>query len=395
MLLLWLWMTLPPLSMLHYATTTPPALHYLLVMLPGAFVVAALGVGWLLDRVARLASQEFEPEPRDRHQLLGRAGWLALVAALALLMGGQTLESAFYAGSLAAGRFEAYHFYGYPLAEMQVADTQLGVLQRQQGAGAIFVVRPAAARFAVGVEYLLVGEHVDRTGLDPTCLVLPAPTAGPALEAVTAPDTSAGALLASLPNSQRVAQIALAGGAPWPVYRVAGQTPALSDEHAVAPVTFANAAGEGLRLAAVAQPAPGLLRLRWEVLGYSPTSADQPELSVAAEPPGANVTLASGLPLANATLCQPTRLRAGETLFTWVQLPPSTSSSTSTVGASATAITVADGAIAFDLPSFGPLRLLADRPTGAPLATLKPSAPAAPAAPRGQVSGSAFIVPLS
>ena len=390
MLLLWLWVTLPPLAMLHYTTTTLPAVHYLLVLVPGVFVVAALGMGWLLDQAARLARQGLSR--RDR--LAGGAGriaWAGLVAALALLVAGQALQSALYVGSLASGHFAAYQFYGYPLAEVQHADAQLGALQRQQGARTLFVVLPAAARYAAGMEYLLVGEHADRTGIDPTCLALPAPASGPALVAVTAPNTPAGALLASLPGSQRVAQIAVAGGAPWPVYRLAGQAPPLlADEHVVAPATFVNAAGEGLRLEAVAQPAAGLLRLRWEVLGYAPASAEQPELSVATQAPGATVTapVVGGVPQATATTCHPTRLEAGETLFTWMQLPASIANSA--------AISVASGTSAWDAPTLGPLHLLTGRPAGMPLTTLQPSTPGSsvPALP-GQISGDTFVVPLS
>ncbi|HEX6797802.1 MAG TPA: glycosyltransferase family 39 protein [Ktedonobacterales bacterium] len=385
-LLLWLWVTLPPLSMLHYSVGTPPAVHYLLVILPGAFVVAALGMGWLLDQAARLAGRASTSWTR----IAGRAGWVALLAALALLIAGQTVQSASYAGALATGRFDAYNFYGYPLAEMQAADARLGALQRQQGASGVFVVEPATPRFAIGMEYLLVGEHADRAGFGANCLVLPAPAAGPALEAVTAPNTAAGGLLASLPNSSRVAQMAIAGGAPWPVYRVAGATPLLPDERAVAPTTFVNTAGEGLRLTAFAQPAPGLLRLRWDVLGYSPTSDTQPALRVAAvgasggRPAGTIAGAPSG-----TTDCQPTRLQAGETLFTWVHVPAASETSTS-----AAAITVSAGTIAWDLPTLGPLRLLTDRPAGTPLAPLTPSSDPYTTLP-SQISGSAVVVPLS
>jgi hypothetical protein len=380
MLLLWLWVTLPPLSMLHYSLAAPPVVHYLLVMLPGAFVVAAIGAGWLLDRAARFAQQAVRP----REYRAGRVMWAALLAALVLLISGQAVVSAFDPASLAAGTFEAYQFYGYPLAEVQAADARIGALQRQQGAAGIFVVEPAEARYAIALEYALVGEHPDRAGFAANCLVLPAAASGPALAVVTAPDTPAGALLATLPNSTLVSRIALAGGAPWPVYRITGQLPPLADEHAVAAATFINAAGEGLRLDAVAQPAPGLLRLRWDVLGYTLANAAQPALRISAQP--ASLAAPSAPASAGTTDCQPTRLQAGETLFTWVQLPTAANS------ASMVAISVRAGTIGADLLTLGPLRLLADRPAGTPLAPLVPSV-AASAQP-GRVSGATYVVPL-
>ncbi len=53
-LLLWLWVTLPPLSMLHFST--PPTAHYLLSLFPAAFIVAGIGVRWLIEIPAKLGA---------------------------------------------------------------------------------------------------------------------------------------------------------------------------------------------------------------------------------------------------------------------------------------------------------------------------------------------------
>ncbi|HEY7850684.1 MAG TPA: hypothetical protein VIC27_11505, partial [Ktedonobacterales bacterium] len=249
-LFLWLWMTLPPLSMIRYSS--PPTVHYLLVLFPGAFVVAALGARALFAQAPQLlalfvpARAGGESSSARRFPSGARLARAALVVALALLIAAQTLQSALYAGSLAAGQFTAYNFYGYPLGEMQAADAQITALQRQQGVSGVYVVEPAQDRFAIGMEYLLVGEHADRTGFQANCLVLPAPQAGSALVVVTAPNTPAANLLAAMPEAQPGGQISLAGGTPFPVYRVAGTPPLLPGEQPVAPVSFTDATGEGV-----------------------------------------------------------------------------------------------------------------------------------------------------
>jgi hypothetical protein len=106
-----------------------------------------------------------------------------------------------------------------------------------------------------------VSEHTDRSSFGAECLVLPAPTAGPALIVATQPNSPAGDLVARLPGAAQESAIALAGGDPLPVYSVQGTVSALPDEHALTPVTLSGTDGASLRLEAAAQP-PGVVRLR-------------------------------------------------------------------------------------------------------------------------------------
>ncbi len=242
-LLLWLWVTLPPLSMLHFST--PPTAHYLLSLFPAAFIVAGIGVRWLIEIPARLGgatsggSSVQHSVPRLVPPLVTGVVVLLIVA--------QATQTALYGSTLADGHFDAMRFYGYPLAEVQAADAQLGTLQRTQGAKQIFVITSDVARFQSPLDYLLVSEHPDRVASPDDCLLLPAPTAGTTLEVAAVPGGHASQFLDGFPNAGRVGEIPMPGGAPFPVYRLQGAAPPLPDETTLGPVTFLDAAGNGLR----------------------------------------------------------------------------------------------------------------------------------------------------
>lgn len=352
--LLWLWVTLPPLSMLHFST--PPTAHYLLTLYPAVFVVAGIGVRWLMEIPARLAGAP-SAVSSVRHQAPRLVPPL-VVAVVVLLIVAQAAQSALYGSALADGHFDAMHFYGYPLAEVQAADAQLGNLQRTQGAKQIFVITSEVARFQSPLDYLLVSEHPDRVSSPDDCLLLPAPTAGTALEVAAVPGGHASQLLDALPGAGRVGEIPMPGGAPFPVYRLQGTVPSLPDETTMGPVTFVDAAGNGLRLDAAARVGSGLFRLRWTVFGSPTTARGTPWYR--AQIRAVSSEGAAGQPLAQ-TDCKPTRWQAGETLFTWLGVASA---------ASTLAIEVRTGTTAFDITQLGPMRLFSPRDVGMPLVTL-------------------------
>ena len=365
-LLLWLWVTLPPLSMLHFST--PPTAHYLLSLFPAAFIVAGIGVRWLIEIPARLGGAP-SVAPSVQH-LVPRLVPPLVTGVVVLLIVAQAAQTALYGSTLADGHFDAMRFYGYPLAEVQAADAQLGTLQRTQGAKQIFVITSDVARFQSPLDYLLVSEHPDRVASPDDCLLLPTPTAGTTLEVATVPGGHASQLLDGLPNAGRVGEVPMPGGAPFPVYRLQGAAPLLPDETTMGPVTFLDAGGNGLRLDAAARVGPELIRLRWTVFGSPTTARGTPWYR--AQIQAVNSEGGADQPLAQ-TDCKPTRWQPGETLFTWLSVASA---------ASTLAIEVRSSTTALDITQIGPMRLFSPREVGMPLVTLA----AAGSAPQPEVT---------
>jgi hypothetical protein len=373
-LLLWLWFTIPLLGLLRHSAVL--FVHYLLVELPVVFIVAGLAVDRLLAlRVTGPASAR--AGDLERWWRFGPAltvvAPLLTVALLAAIVAGQTLRSLQVMGAAAAGHFVAYAGGGYPLSEMRTADQQLRTLEQRQGATAVFLEAPADIRYRAPLDYLLVSEQPDRVEIAANCLLAPAAQAGPALIVPTLPGTAAEAFLATLPNARHVADVPLAGGPVWPVYRVEGAVPSLSDEVPAGGAEFHDAAGNGLRLEAVAAPEPGVLRLRWTVLSSS-GSSNGPREWYRVE---AHAMSAVNAPLYGRDDCQPNRWQAGETLFTWVTLavrtdgPPVSPSGPLTID-------VHGGTLDLDVESVGPLRVLSDRAGGVGPTPLQASGGAPP-----------------
>lgn len=301
-LLLWLWVVVPVVLMLRHNSALP--VHYLIVLYPAAFIAG----GFAFQAAFRLAGRLMPRATATRR--LARA---AIVAFLALVVLAQAIQSALFPVALASGSFDAFTSYGYPLAETQQLDAALATLQTEQDARAVFVSMPEIIRYQFPLEYLAMSEHPDRIGFAANCLVLPAPDEEPALVVATQPAGPANTLLASLPELTPVANLEMAGSDAVAVYQMAGKLPPLLGERTLTPVTFTDAAGNGLRLDAVAQQPDGLIRLRWTVLGSATTSQGTPSYRISSSVRSANGSTRA-LPY---TDCQPTRWHAGETVFTW------------------------------------------------------------------------------
>src|SRR5262249_41905209 len=147
--------------------------------------------------------------------------------------------------------------YGYPLEAVQQADAALTRLQARAHAGVLALSLPTLPRYRAPLDYLLVSEHAGRIAFTNDCLLLPLAPAGTSLLLTTQPPGPAGALAARLPTAHHLADVSVPGGAPWPVYALSGPPPLLADERALAPVDFVDAAGNGLRLEAIATAPPG------------------------------------------------------------------------------------------------------------------------------------------
>lgn len=351
-LLLWLWVLAPlPLLLRH---SEPVTQHYLLFLAPGIFIVQALAVprlaGWLRAAADLIARRTRAPGP----QRPGHAAAAAVFALAGLLVAGQTVRWALYPAALAAGQFDAYGGYGFPLAGVQMVNERLQRLQSEQGATAVYVITPEDGRYADAYDALFSRGRPDRVTFARDCLVLPTPGAGPALVVATEPRSPAGDLLTALPSARHIADIAVSGGSPFAVYRVGGSVPRLGDEQTLSPITFADTAGNSLRLDGLATSGSGVARLRWTVPGAATRGTATPVYRIAlqSETPGAGAE--------TEVVCRPTRLHPGQTLFTWLPLP----SATRGAGNTPLTLRVLRGTADLDLRVLGPLRVITARAAG-------------------------------
>ena len=161
-LLLWLVVVVPVALMVRHSNDL--TVHYLMVLYPSAFIAAGVGVQAVVEWTqARRAAT-------DLRGPLTRATPVIAAMVLALVV---TLNSALwlaYPATLASGQFDAFVSYGYPLDEVQQADSALANLQRQQQAASIAISLPTDARLRQPFDYLLVSEHAGRTDFTNNCL---------------------------------------------------------------------------------------------------------------------------------------------------------------------------------------------------------------------------------
>jgi hypothetical protein len=372
LLLLWLWVTIPPLAMLRHSS--PVHDHYLLIEFPAIFIMVGLAAEWtliwLIPNFARGLSASLGSV---RAPLLQRLGTGTLFAVLGLFIAGQVAQCVLYLASVQQGKMTTVGFY-HPLGELQSADARLQQLQRERNASAVYLANPFDD-YSSSITYLFVRDQPRRMSFAGACLVLPAPDAGSALVVSTSSNLPSSRLLPQLPNAEHVDDISMPGGEPFKVYEVQGTAPLLPDEHSVGPVTLTDGAGNGLRLEAVAMEAPGVLRLRWTVLASTAAHALPQYYDMQASAVGADNTAGSML---GQSKCQPTQWQAGQTLFTWLTGPTPLVPNGSPLPppppweASQVALSVSDHTTDFWMSSVGPIRLLSGVRVDSPTRILQP-----------------------
>jgi len=375
--LLWLWVTLPIVGLLHHSS--PVYAHYMMILYPGVFIVAAFAAldapGWLVGRrreprspFAQLGERARVPRtaPRWATRVIG-----VTVVALALA---QAAQSAVYTASVSSPAFQAFTGHGYPLNALEDLDGAITTLARQQGASSVTILTINTPTYRAPLEYMLVSEHPDRQSVTQNCLLMPAPNAGPTLivDAVAPIVVNpAAALLSTLPNVHRAGALPVAGSAPLQAYLAQGATPALPGEAPLA-VSYHDSQGDALTLVGATITGPGQLRLRWRI-DAAPAgrwfrfTVQAPGQSAADQAANIAAAGASGAP-SEQDDCQPTRWAAGETLFTWLTYP------TTTTGA--LSVTVGAGELGLATSALGPFHFIAD---ATPTNTLVPLAPTEPA----------------
>jgi 4-amino-4-deoxy-L-arabinose transferase-like glycosyltransferase len=377
--LLWVWLTIPPLTMLRHSKTVQP--HYLFILYPALFLSVGVATDAVIREGPRLLARLL---PLLRMRLPGQVGARRIITGMALALVllvalGQGIQMALFIAAINNNQVNARDF-GYPLNQLLAADDALTAIQRQRHAHEIIVSIPSGYT-ASALTSTLIREESDRVGIQGACLALPAPASTPALVVSTVAESYQARLLATLPNASRVREYAMPGNEPFIIYGVSGSTPLLPDERALPPATWRSGDGVSLQLVAEARPAAGVIRLRWVVGQWtSPHAAETsapattPQFEIEARQP-ATANAAADATLAGA-ICQPTSLQPGDTIFTWV----TTAWNRGGTGAAPPlpqtplALTVRYGRLGLWQGSAGPLSVLAGAPGGTPFTPMMTSA---------------------
>lgn len=375
-LLLWVWLTVPPLTMLRHSKPVQP--HYLFILYPALFLSVGVAVDALIREAPRLlaalrAHLPIQPRIQLRIQLRQAqriVTWGAFAAVLLVALG-QATQAALFIAAVGGDQVNTVDF-GYPLNQLLAADSALTTIQRDQHARGVVVSMPSQYT-ASAITSTLIRENNDRIGVTGDCLVLPASGTDPALVVSTQSASPQARLLATLPNASHLQDYLMPGNEPLTLYRISGQTPLLPDERALPSATWQSGDGAALRLVAGAHTAPGVIRLRW-VVDHAATTAgaadtsDTPLYEIQAQTTTGNN---ESTPIARAT-CQPTSLQPGDIIFTWVTTVWSATGTDFTAVAPALpggplTLTVMHGAQGLWQGRIGPLPVLAGAPGGAPL----------------------------
>ncbi|HEU4781969.1 MAG TPA: hypothetical protein VFS83_01385 [Ktedonobacterales bacterium] len=372
-LLLWVWLTIPPLTMLRHGKTVQP--HYLFILYPAFFLSIGVAADAIIRKGPRVLAALRIHSRQTQVQRIIAWGALAVVLLVAL---GQGAQSALFIAALGGNQVSTVNF-GYPLNQLLSADSALATIQRAQHAGGIVVSMPSRYT-ASALDSTLIREEADRTGVTGDCLALPGAQADPTLVVSTRAASPQALLLATLPNATHVQDIAMPGDEPLVVYRLSGPTPLLADERALSSITWQSGDGSALRLVAGARTAPGVIRLRWVVERWTiPHDVNGADMSATPHFEMQLRTAAQGdaptsAPVARAT-CQPTQLQPGAALFTWISTAWSANGTNLTAVApplpkAPLALSVLHGTLALWQKQIGPLRVLSAAPSGIPLAPM-------------------------
>jgi hypothetical protein len=307
---LWLWVTIPPVAMVRHSITIYP--HYLLLLYPGVFI--AIGVGselifsWARGAMRSVQKGQCHPRRNTFAQLGLRAIPIALLMAL---LGGLALQSTLHTTSVSSPQYSVTEGYGYPLNTMLGAVDALNALQRREGIANVDIIDIIGVKpppgFYNDLATLLRDERATRSMMDSACLRLPG--TGESLIVAEKSTVPAALLLASLPDATKIGALPLREGQPATVYRVKPLNGALPGETTAGGVTFGVDGQPTLRLEGYQRVAPDLARLRWTVLTSSASA--HPLLTY-------RVQAVNGAASAqNSVSCAAARWSAGDTLLTW------------------------------------------------------------------------------
>ena len=205
--LLLAWQIVPLAALSRHNISLHP--QYLLVVMPGPFVLIGLFV-------ARLAKRWQMPGQ------LARVLRSSIYALIALVFVAQLLGSTVAVIDISGGKYndrDFYFDYYNDLASLQHALSEADQLAQQQHLSRVYITTDSATQAAL--RYLSEQMHTPTTLFDTRyCLVLPNPADGPAVFLVGPYDTLSNALLSQFATAKLVDQPGRLGGPPFRLYIV-------------------------------------------------------------------------------------------------------------------------------------------------------------------------------
>lgn len=333
LLILLAWQAVPLIALSRHALPIYP--HYILFFLPGPFILVGIFIAKTIDWL-RAAGKGLYTLRYAVYLLTG-----LLVSAQLLGTGAALLDGAL-------GNYKHSAFFN-ALDSLQGAVAEADTLARQRHLHHVYI---SVDQFTdISLTYLAQQMQTPTTVFDSSaCLVLPAPTSGPAVMLVGPADTLAKALLAHYASATLVEQPPRLGGAPFQLYIVQPLVPAgTSQPQAIFPhhlqllspqaklVTYRDPYGG---------PAAGLIT-SWSVLRSAPPAFRTSyayNLHATLNSPGVAPTSAG-------STCTLTALQAGDQLLMTFGIPPTSSMPASLAITASTSTT-----LPYNL-SWGPLHL--------------------------------------
>jgi Dolichyl-phosphate-mannose-protein mannosyltransferase len=299
LVLLLTWQILPVLILLR--VTIILQLHYFIFLMPGPYIL----IGLFIAKVVELF-RHYQP----RWSLLR----YAVYGLVALVVIGQLLGSVASVIDISSGKFDDRTFYIHyrnDLNSLQQAVNEADQLAQQRHLNHVYITTDDSTATALG--YLSEQMQTPVTLFDATnCLVLPAPTDGPAVLLVGPYDTLTHALLGQYASATLVNEPARPGGKPFQLYVV---TPSAAQ---TAPGT--NTFGNDLQLSSVKTQNLGSNSSSWMVTQWNilrpvqPASRTTHNYTITAQPGGNNSSL-------QRNTCSFTGMRAGDQLLDAMAFP--------------------------------------------------------------------------
>jgi hypothetical protein len=330
--LLCVWQLLPPLVIVRH--TLPIYTHYLLVIIPGPFILVAI----FLERL-----REWFSRSEDTPRLLARS-LLYSVTALMLLL--QTVGGIALVRDNVTGRFNnsGLDVYFSDLHSMQNAFSELDHLAQERHVSRVYV----AADFSTRSDkyYFSRQLHTPVTVFDSDrCLVLPNPADGPALLLTPPYADLTYTLLNHSASARSVEQPPMLGGNPFGIFELS--TP-------MKEVPPQEVFGQDMQLESIQTQRfsfDGVSRMisRWNWLrSLAPAYETTHHYRV-------RVQLGGGEDQAIATTCTFNAMRTGDRLLVAFDLPKGG------VAPHTTALSVQYSISTQDMPVYGPLHLITHR----------------------------------
>ncbi len=258
-----LWEALPLVFMLRHSRPVEP--HYLLVLLPGAYLAVGASLAWASFWIQRIL-----PQPPYSQPLWRTPGAIALAAILLVISAAQIAGVSSELATIHGGAFNGLELplhYGTPLSSERDALAATQAAARRLHAP-IAIASTRVQQEPLGYLNATSGGAAATDYISDGCVALPAANAAAPLVTLAVPSGAAAQLLPSVPGARLLKEVPVKGGQPYLLYDIApgatvtGEQPIAesigapaSQPHPVAVVyTTTASAGRALTLRWVGSP---------------------------------------------------------------------------------------------------------------------------------------------